>query len=83
MIMKYRAFFSTVSQGFVMDFCTISEVLYGQKVAAVSAHWPMELSKMSSSKPCDKAEKTLCIISEQPLVFKTRWSGSDPQPAFR
>ena len=60
--MTVQSVFSALSQGLEEDILECSIGLHGQKVAAVSAHWPMELWKMSSSKPCDRAEKTLCSL---------------------
>ena len=55
-----QSVFSGLSQSFDMFLNVSCKGLLGQYVAAESANQPGEFPKTTSSKPCDRPEKTLC-----------------------
>ena len=63
-----QSVFSALSQGLDDDFSESSIGRWADTAATYCPCRPMELSKMSSSKPCDRAEKTLCTQFSTPIL---------------
>ena len=57
-----QSVFSALSQGLDDDILQSSIGRWADTIATYCPCRPMEYSKMSSSKPCDRAEKTLCTV---------------------